>query len=160
MPKEVYFAGQVRKDFIDLGWFFHKLPDSIRSEATRFNPIKLFDAFVLNRGMFSAIEFKMVKGTSFPFSQVRDSQVQALLEIEKAGGVSYLFLNHRHNGNAVIVWRIKKYIELREIWTQLGRKSIPLQTYPAPWTILERIKKPARWDLQPIVEEIENEYGR
>lgn len=160
MPKEAYFASQVRADFMAMGWFFHKIPDTPSIKEVRFSPVKLFDAFVLNRGMFSAIEFKMVKGTSFPFSQVRDSQVQALLEIEKAGGVSYLFLNHRHNGNAVIVWRIKKYIELRNIWTQLGRKSIPLKTYASAWTILERIKKPARWDLQPIVEEIENEYGR
>jgi len=159
MPKESYFSAQVRKDFLTLGCFFHKLPDSIRSEETRFSPVKLFDAFVLKDGMFAAIEFKMVKGASFPFTQVRDVQVEALLNIEKAGGIAYFFLNHRYNGsNIVIVWRIKDYIKLRDIYGAEGRKSIPLQEYPKAWTVLER--KNAHWELDEVIKEIEEYYGR
>jgi len=154
---EAYFAGQLRKDFTDLGWFFHKLPDSIRSDKTRFSPVKLFDAFIIKNGMFTAIEFKMVKGASFPFSQVRDSQVDALSKIEAAGGVAYFFLNHRYNGkNVVIAWRIKEYIFLVEYWSNNGRKSIPLRDYPESWTILKR--ENAHWKLDSIIKEIENNY--
>jgi len=158
MPKESYFANQMKKDFDNLGWFFHKLPDSIRSAETRFNPVKLFDAFVLKNGMFAAIEFKMVKGPSFPFSQVRESQVGALLEIEKAKAPGFLFLNHRYGDNTVIVWRIQEYIDLVEYWTIRGRKSIPLQEYPESWIILRRER--AHWKLEKVIKEIEEKYAK
>lgn len=124
--KESVFAQEMKASFERLSaTFYMKIPDSYGMQ--RFASVKHFDAFMIRLGRFVALEYKLVHGKkSFPFNRVRQSQIDSLLKIHKAGGDSYIVVNFREKGyNIVLALRIDEFIRLQEEYEKLGRKSIP-----------------------------------
>lgn len=127
--KESTFANEIKRSFDRISkqepLFYLKIPDSFGME--RFTSVKFFDAFVVNKSNFIAIEYKLVKGTtSFSFNRVREIQEAALWSINEAGGISYIIINYRKQKfNVAFAFYIHDYLNIKEIYLKQGRKSIP-----------------------------------
>ena len=79
-----------------------KIPDMPRgpksSAETRFNPIKPFDIYVMDDGVFYALELKLhITFSAFPFKKVTENQINSLLEVEKNNGIGAVVINYRTN---------------------------------------------------------------
>lgn len=92
---------QFQRDFLfsleQRGIFACKIPDAIRSPQSRFIPIKPFDMFILNGGVFYALELKYfkvqklkTKYSSFPLSKIRDNQLRNLRSVANNGGRGFV----------------------------------------------------------------------
>ena len=67
-----------------------------KGSQTRFDVKKPYDALVTYRGVSIAIEAKFLKSyKAFGISDLRPNQVDGLEEHERAGGLSFVFLNIR-----------------------------------------------------------------
>ena len=80
--------------------YFYRLKDGTSSwgnqENTRFQAKNDFDCFIFKSPHLYGIELKSVKGKSFPFSNLKDSQIKGLLKIdEHYNGHGYLIINFR-----------------------------------------------------------------
>lgn len=68
--------------------FIYKIPDAFRTG------IKPFDAFIVNEGKFTALEFKVQEGKkTFRTSKVTPHQKEFLKQVKEAGGKAFVILN-------------------------------------------------------------------
>ncbi len=100
--KEKEVNTEIRKSFEHFGAFAYKIPDlpigiHDRRRGIRFNPSKPFDIVVCYKGIFIAVETKLLrKFEAFGLRQIRDNQREALDKVsQKAGGYAFIFLNVR-----------------------------------------------------------------
>lgn len=137
-------------------WYL-KVPDIPRfgGDTFRANIPRPFDHIVLRNGTFIGIECKQSKNaTSLPFGSISDHQVDALLEIEKCGGVGYLLVNVRLTKSSP---RSNKMfaltVEELDYWynEQDERKSIEVPWMAENCIEVNRVKLPNSnkygWDL-------------
>lgn len=96
--KESKFLSELKNALISRGAYFYKIVDMphFQGKKTRFDTPKPFDAFCLIEGTPIAIEAKIAKSfAAFGKRHLRPSQLIGLEEFQKAGGLSYVFLNIR-----------------------------------------------------------------
>jgi len=90
------------QEWID-SWRYHfpechiaKIPDTIKSAAARFMPLKPYDIYAVLCGKFYAMELKlMTKLQGFSFGMVTEWQVNNLIEVAHNGATSYVVINYR-----------------------------------------------------------------
>lgn len=124
--KESIFASEMRKSFLKHTPFYLKIPDSYGMD--RFSTVKNFDALSIVAGTPYAIEYKLQKKKgSFPFSRLRDIQIDSLYNVYKAGGQGLIIINFRWAGfNKALAIDIVDFKDMIEYYTKdLNRKSIP-----------------------------------
>lgn len=123
--KESVFANEIKNSCQDK-CFYYKIPDSYGNQ--RFTPLKPFDSFILYKGNFIAMEFKMHKKTSaWPFDSVKEHQIEGLLKIFNENGMAWVILNIRRPFvNIVKAITISDFIELKQKYSDNNKKSIPL----------------------------------
>ena len=108
---ESKFQQEIKNSLIDDGHWCFKIPDAIRSKETRFTPVKPYDLHATIDGLSIAIECKMLhdkplerfnldmllsaKEKKFKLKYSEGNQYRSLLKNECAGGLSFVFLNHR-----------------------------------------------------------------
>lgn len=112
--------------------YFLKIPDQPYNPSATFNPEKHFDAFVLYKGCFSALEFKIHRShQAFSFSKVSLIQKTALLSIAEAGGNAYVVIGIRHkNIRKAIFITIEDYIMLEKESKHKSVKLLELERFP------------------------------
>ena len=155
--KESNFANEIKRACSLIpNCFYYKIPDAYNME--RFSPKKPFDAIIISNGKPIAIEFKMIKEKkSFAFSNVREHQINGLMEFADAGGDAYVMVNYRGERlNETYGRGIQEYLTNVEHWSGGGRKSIPyndLGDLCSDWFIVVRKKFNSKlnWDLSPIL---------
>jgi len=73
-----------------------KIPDAIKSAASRFIPPKPYDIYVMVDHAFLAMELKLkTRLGGFSFKEVTEWQVNNLLEAKNNGAISYVVINYR-----------------------------------------------------------------
>lgn len=80
------------------GVWYTKIPDIPRYSGDTFRASipRPFDYVALCNGVFVGIECKQSRNpTSLPLSNIKDHQVEAILNVEKCGGLGYLLVNVR-----------------------------------------------------------------
>lgn len=157
----------------ELPFFYHKVADIPMSFVSpdskfRFNPTKFVDVFGCIQGRGFAFEFKLHKVPgSYPFSGLRDNQLQSLLDFEKAGGISRIVIgqiydidrfpttklqNDHVEGHEIMrgkVWRI--FVIEPQLWVALmnssEKKSVRLSEVLLPYVVHKhKIGRITRWD--------------
>lgn len=118
MSNERSFVQEIKSSAKKYGMYYYKIPDSpyVGSE-TRFQLKKPFDLFLIKDGEFIAIEAKYCKGNArFPFKNVKEHQIDALLDIEEHGCKAYIMINFRGEGViATRAIRVKDFLELVKV---------------------------------------------
>ena len=82
-------------------WYFLRLIDGTasydKSETTRFQVANVCDCIIFTRSKLLLCELKSFKGTSMPYSNIRENQLSRLLKAEQYENVKpYFILNARH----------------------------------------------------------------
>ena len=100
------------------------------------------DFIALYKGTFIAIECKSTIGNYFRMEWLQPHQAESLLNIKKAGGISYLAFSHRGNRRDHKCWLvdISDYLYQAEICRNDGRKSVPLKAFDNIGISLKNIK--------------------
>lgn len=83
------FSSKFRKELMEVvgaGIHVVLLQDAPRSGK------KPYDAFIVWRGWFAALEFKIAKGLSLNAKLPTDRQLQCLIDAEKAGGYGFVVI--------------------------------------------------------------------
>jgi penicillin-binding protein-related factor A (putative recombinase) len=104
---------------------YHKIPDQIYNPKMRFNPEKKYDAYVVWKSNFTALEYKFhTSSNAFNFSSLTQIQRFNLLDVKRAGGKAYVVIGLRYNNiKSCYFIDIEKYINIEK--TSI-RKSLPL----------------------------------
>jgi penicillin-binding protein-related factor A (putative recombinase) len=152
--KEADFAIEV-KHSLEKGLrncHYKKIPDQLYNPSSfaRFNPEKDYDAYVVYRGCFSALEYKLHKSkTAYPLNGVTTIQRSALLDVVENGGNAYVVIGVRFA-------QIRKafFIPIKEFLiycNNTDRKSMPMDImdmYPcAQWRGKGTWELDAKWFL-------------
>lgn len=104
---------------------YHKIPDQIYNPRMRFNPEKKYDAYIVYKGCFNALEYKFHKtSNAYGFDKLTKIQRFSLLDAKRAGGNAYVVLGVRYENikNCYFI-DIEKYISLEK---NTIRKSLEL----------------------------------
>lgn len=153
--RESFFASEVKKSCESQNIFYYKIPDSVSQE--RFTPQKPFDSFLLHRGKFYAVEFKMVQmKAAFSFDRVRPHQIEALQSVAKHGGTGFIIINYRFKGyNKAFAIEINAFLDMKKSIEETGRKSIPLKILEEETIQLTRYKDSVInkyvWDIYSLI---------
>lgn len=126
-------------------WFYYRLFDGTasydESQATRFQLSNICDCFIFTGSKLLLCELKSFKGTSMPFSNIRETQLTRMLKAEAYENVKpYFILNAR---------RIEKTFfmlpsTLIKIQEESSKKSInikELESHPAIHELPSKKKK-------------------
>ena len=116
------------------------------------------DFIALCRGVFIAIEAKSTRGTRFNFAWLKDHQLASLIDIEKAGGKSYILFSKRRGKDEhklpVMAWAIPimKYAVMEEALLNLSkpRKSAKIAEMAEIGIPLTRVNG-SMWDFTPLI---------
>lgn len=169
--RERTFQGEVEKSFRLLKGIAHyqKIPDSFPPAPTKcwkcgsvvkprmnFTPPKPYDGFAAVKGAFLAIEFKMLtEARGWPLSSLSAHQVKNLIEVERAGGSGWVWINIRTKTapriNEVRTLQVGKIIRIKN---DLERKSIPFDRLMDEFIPIERFRVP-----DPVVKEYCRHFG-
>ena len=118
------------------------------------------DFIALCRGVFIAIEAKSTRGTRFNFTWLKDHQLKSLLDIEDAGGKSYILFSKRRGKkekrNVLKAWAIpiKAYAQMETAHLNLKRprKSAKIKEMGEIGIELKRVTG-SMWDFTPMIED-------
>ena len=118
------------------------------------------DFIALCRGVFIAIEAKSTRGTRFNFTWLKDHQLKSLLDIEDAGGKSYILFSKRRGGgdhkSSIQAWAIpiRAYAQMETAFINLkrSRKSAKIKEMANIGIELKRIPG-SMWDFTPMIED-------
>lgn len=139
----------------------------------RFQPKNPYDAYILWRGKFAAIEAKQCKGMSLPMGGIKHHQVTKLLKARGAGGSGWFLVNLRdiklekleggeaewhtyaHIGmvNAGLLITPERMGEAIRESVNMDRKSIPAQTLVNVSTA-KFGRNCGKWDVEKMFAEI------
>jgi len=98
--KERQFAYEIGESMRELG-FYYKISDIPKAMGLRFQHERPLDAFLLQDGMFKAIEYKVLKHKTIKLSRdLKQHQIKNLNEVVKNGGEAYIIFYIEKN-NAV-----------------------------------------------------------
>ena len=133
--------------------YFYRLKDGTSSwgnqENTRFQAKNDFDCFIFKSPHLYGIELKSVKGKSFPFSNLKDSQIKGLLKIdEHYNGHGYLIINFREVEMTYAI-KIKDLVKHIESTT---KKSINVKDVEGILIPQRKLKVNYRYDLEVLYE--------
>lgn len=121
------FANEIKNSFLRTlkPCHYNKIPDQIFNPVATFNPEKKYDAYVVYKGCFTAMEYKFHKKSSaFSFDNVTKIQITSLQEVVESGGNAYVVLGIRYN--QVRETYFIPITDFLSIKNRLDRKSIPL----------------------------------
>ena len=125
--QEKDFALEIKKSLEKqlLNCHYHKISDQIYNPRMRFNPEKKYDAYVVYKGCFNALEYKFHKSSNaYNFDKLTQIQRFNLLDAKRAGSNAYVILGVRYeNIKGCYFIEIEKYIALDK---NSVRKSLEL----------------------------------
>lgn len=167
--KEKDFQSEVTRSILwleqQLGEPLHymKIPDAPMGPNARFASVKGYDAFLVHRGRFIALELKLSKGPSISFDRVNDVQDNFLSEVVQAGGLAWILVNFR------VTWSQREIKRRSELGT-ISAFAVPIQQWlqtradamkgslSYSWFETEAVRLPKiktergiGWDLRPIL---------
>ena len=96
--RETHFQQEWHKSWVRHHPSAHmiKIPDMPRTSDTRFNPVKPYDFYCFDGGVFFAMELKLQTHFGvFPFRAVTEGQLRNLLSVETNSGISLVVINYR-----------------------------------------------------------------
>jgi len=131
--KEINFAAEIKNACAQFECWYYKIPDAHTME--RFTPQKPFDAFILYRGRFFAIELKFKKDDKpFSLDSIKEHQIEGLNKAYKNGGTPSIIINYRFikdaRINRVFVIPAKNWFIIKEfVEKEMQRKSIPYKLF-------------------------------
>lgn len=110
--------------------FIYRFKDSAASfgqgQGTRFTPSNICDYLLLDndsRTMY-LLELKSVKGSSLPFSNIRQNQIKELTKASKYNIICGFVVNFRERDNTTLFLNIKDFNSAMESWE---KKSMNMQ---------------------------------
>lgn len=103
-----------------------KIPDAIYNPNASFNPEKHYDAYVVFKGCFTALEYKLeTRKNAFAFSRVSLIQRSSLLNVVEAGAHAYIVVGYRcRDIRKAFFIPVQKFLEEEKA---LKRKSLALE---------------------------------
>lgn len=105
---EADFSGELVKSLKMAGAWAFKIPDAPYSKAIKRRPIyKHYDISAVYQAMPIAIECKLLHGfEAFGIRHLRESQINALTNHSRCGGLAFVALNVRipYQENRLIIW--------------------------------------------------------
>ena len=122
------------------------------------------DFIALCRGVFIAIEAKSTKGPRFTFSWLKDHQLASLMDIEDAGGKSYILFSKRRGDQddrktPIQAWAIPirayERMEIALLNLKRPRKSAKIAEMAEIGIELTRLPG-SMWDFTPLIEDALN----
>ena len=121
------------------------------------------DFIALCRGVFIALEAKSTLGTRFSFNWLKDHQLKSLLDIEDAGGKSYILFSKRigkgENRDVLKAWAIPikayEHMETALLNLKRSRKSAKIAEMAEIGIELPRVPG-SMWDFTPLIKDATN----
>jgi penicillin-binding protein-related factor A (putative recombinase) len=113
----------LRKTFTTY-FVFHQadIPRSwIKADSIKFMKTQAVDYLVLGRAMNFAFEVKYTQGITFPFSNIRDSQIKFLTEFQEKAGESFIVIGIDYPQPNANLISLTDFTSLRE---SIGKESI------------------------------------
>ena len=118
------------------------------------------DFIAVCKGVFIALEAKSTLGTRFNFTWLKDHQLKSLLDIEDAGGKSYILFSKRvgrgEKRNVLRAWAIpiRAYAQMETAFINLKRprKSAKIKEMANIGIELKRLPG-SMWDFTPMIED-------
>jgi len=155
--RESNFASEIKQASYNFDCFYYKIPDI--SQAQRFIPSKPFDAFVLYKGKYHAMEYKMHKRhTAWSFKEVKDHQIQGLMDVvEKGKGMGWVVVNIRYKGmNRTFAKSVYNFVLQKSLYeNEYDKKSIPIKELMITWKEITRKSRNKDgklcWDLEEFL---------
>ena len=84
------------------------------------------DFVAIHEGVFYALECKSTRGKRYLMSWIKPHQEVFLLDIQHAGGASYIVFMKRGFPVQCCGIPIREYLALKKVWREKGFKSIPV----------------------------------
>lgn len=130
------------------------------SSETSFVNKSGYDSYIVYKGMFYALELKSVIGNSFPFSNLKDHQIDGLKKVVEAGGKSLVLIKFVLENPIVFAINFNDYIKLLDMYSNLNCKSLDVDQLlkfsnikKIPVLPRKRVVKNPLWDLSVLFSE-------
>lgn len=123
---------------------------------TRFSSTNICDFLIFNNKYRTLylVELKSTKGSSIPYTMIKDNQIKGLSEAGKHKVIPCFFFNYREKNNATYFMIIDDFLDMK---CALDKKSFnpqDLEKYGAI-TVSRNIKRTRyRYDIETIIEQI------
>lgn len=127
------------------GWFYYRLFDGTaaynKSENTRFQLSNICDCIIFTGTKLLLCELKSFKGTSMPYSNIRENQLARMLKAEGYENVKPYFILNARRIEKTFCLTPTTLIKIKEESTKKSINIKALETHPDIYEIPNKKKK-------------------